>query len=98
MDRDLTGQLGGFVDHFGFRFGHAGDIAEHRAVEQFNILRQIADMAAEILAQRLQSLPGVPNWDRAQARAWWNLHHPADPAKMRLSADTAAVKVVLPAR
>jgi serine/threonine-protein kinase len=54
--------------------------------------------SAEILAQRLQSLPGVPTWDRAQARAWWNLHHPADPSKKRLTADTAAVRTVLPVR
>ena len=53
---------------------------------------------AEILAQRLSSLEGVAEWDRGQARDWWNLHHPIDPSKRRLAADTTAVKVVLPKR
>ncbi|WP_110170563.1 serine/threonine-protein kinase [Luteitalea pratensis] len=53
---------------------------------------------AEILAQRLGCLPDVPAWDRGRARDWWNLHHPIDPSKRRLAADTTAVKVVLPKR
>ena len=53
---------------------------------------------AEILAQRLQCLTDVPAWDRGKARDWWNLHHPIDPSKRRLAADTTAVKVVMPKR
>jgi serine/threonine-protein kinase len=53
---------------------------------------------AEILAQRLAGLADVPPWDRGRARDWWNLHHPIDPSKRRLAADTTAVKVVLPKR
>ena len=53
---------------------------------------------AEILAQRLAALDDVPAWDRGRARDWWNLHHPIDPSKRRLAADTTAVKVVLPKR
>jgi eukaryotic-like serine/threonine-protein kinase len=51
---------------------------------------------AEILAQRLDRLAGVPQWDRTRAREWWKLHHPIDPSKRRLAADTTAVKVVMP--
>ena len=54
--------------------------------------------SAEILAQRLQALEDVASWDRTQARAWWNLHRPPEQSKRRLTADTAAVKTVLPAR
>jgi eukaryotic-like serine/threonine-protein kinase len=54
--------------------------------------------SAEILAQRLEHLAGVPPWERGTARDWWNLHHPIDPAKRRLAADTTAVKVVMPKR
>jgi serine/threonine-protein kinase len=50
--------------------------------------------SAESLAQRLQTLPDVPAWDRSAARDWWNLHHPIDPSKRRLAADTTAVKVI----
>ncbi len=52
--------------------------------------------SAETLAHRLQALPGVPAWDRSAARDWWNLHHPIDPSRRRLAADTTAVKAVLP--
>jgi serine/threonine protein kinase len=53
---------------------------------------------AELLAHRLETLPGLADWDRGQARDWWNLHHPTDDAGRRLTVDTAAVKVVLPQR
>jgi hypothetical protein len=53
---------------------------------------------AELLAHRLESLTDVPEWDRGRARDWWNLHHPTDAAKRRLTVDTTAVKVVLPQR
>ena len=42
--RGLEGQLRIWV-------GHAGDVPQHGAVEQLHILRQVADMAAEILPQ-----------------------------------------------
>ncbi|WP_239492275.1 serine/threonine-protein kinase [Luteitalea sp. TBR-22] len=54
--------------------------------------------SAEDLAQRLQRLTGLPPWERAQARAWWNLHKPIDPARKRLAADTTAVRTVRPRR
>lgn len=53
---------------------------------------------AELLAHRLDTLPGLPRWDRTRAREWWNLHHPTDATKRRLTVDTTAVKVVLPQR
>ncbi len=52
--------------------------------------------SAERLAHQLQALPDVPAWDRSAAREWWNLHHPIDPARRRLAADTTAVKVLRP--
>lgn len=53
---------------------------------------------AEMLAYRLEHLDGVGPWDRARAREWWNLHHPVEVERRRLTADTTAVKVVLPQR
>jgi len=53
---------------------------------------------AELLAHRLETLPGLPEWDRSRARDWWNLYHPTDDTKRRLTVDTTAVKVVLPQR
>src|SRR3712207_8584861 len=32
-----------------FRLAHAGDVLEDRAVEQLHVLRQVADVAAEVL-------------------------------------------------
>lgn len=53
---------------------------------------------AEMLAHRLESLDGLARWDRSRARDWWNLYHPVDPSRRRVTADTAAVKAVLPQR
>ena len=53
---------------------------------------------AEVLALRLECLVDAPVWDRVMARDWWNLHHPIEPSKRRLAAETAAVRIVSPKR
>ena len=53
---------------------------------------------AEVLARRLEALAVDLPWDRGLARDWWNLHHPIDPSRRRLAADTTAVRTVLPRR
>ncbi len=49
---------------------------------------------AELLAHRLESVVVPASWDRTRAREWWNLHHPIEPSRRRLAADTMAVKLV----
>jgi hypothetical protein len=41
---------------------------------------------AEELACRLEQLPGVRRWTAAEARAWWDVHHPVDKATELVSA------------